>query len=136
MIDKAKKYLKEVKELNKQGRAILNEMKKTRNPQKLEALKKELDLVQDKVSVILPLAFEEAESDSPTPPKDEVTQEQAQEVWDSIRKKIRLAKFNDEGIELPAIDMAKLFRGRKSATLRDINSQVKDIINGWEPVTD
>ena len=68
--------------------------------------------------------------------KERVTQKQAQDVWDAIRWKIRLARLNDEGIELPAIEMAKLFRGRKSATLRDINSQVKDIINGWEPVTD
>ena len=66
--------------------------------------------------------------------KERVTQKQAQDVWDAIRWKIRLARFNDEGIELPAIDMAKLFRGRKTATWKDINSQVQDIINGWEPL--
>ena len=66
-------------------------------------------------------------------PTDMITPMQAQAVWDSIRDNIRLAKFKDEGIELPAIDMAKLFQGRKSATWQDINAQVQDIINGWEP---
>lgn len=61
---------------------------------------------------------------------------QAQAVWDSIRNNIRLAKFNDAGIELPAIDMAKLFQGRKSATWQDINAKVQDIINTWEPTID
>ena len=67
--------------------------------------------------------------------KEHITQKQAQDVWDSIRTNIRLAKFNDAGIELPAIDMAKLFRGHKSATWQEINCQVQDIINKWEPPT-
>ena len=65
--------------------------------------------------------------------KERLTQEQAQATWNTIRKKIRLAKFNDDGIELPAIDMAKFFHGRKSATWQEINSKVQDIINRWEP---
>jgi hypothetical protein len=68
--------------------------------------------------------------------KERITQMQAQAVWDSIRNNIRLAKFNDAGIELPAIDMAKLFQGRKSATWQDINAIVQDIINTWEPTID
>lgn len=68
--------------------------------------------------------------------KERITQMQAQAVWDSIRNIIRLAKFNDAGIELPAIDMAKLFQGRKSATWQDINAKVQDIINTWEPTID
>lgn len=68
--------------------------------------------------------------------KERITQKQAQAVWDSIRNNIRLAKFNNAGIELPAIDMAKLFQERKSATWQDINAQVQDIINRWEPPTD
>ncbi len=66
--------------------------------------------------------------------KERITEKQAQSVWDSIRTNIRLAKFNDVGIELPAIDMAKLFRGRQSATWKDINAQVQEFINRWEPI--
>jgi len=66
--------------------------------------------------------------------KERITQKQAQDVWDAIRWKIRLARFSDEGIELPAIDMAKLFRGRKTVTWKDINAQIQDIINRWEPL--
>ena len=68
--------------------------------------------------------------------KERITQQQAQTVWDSIRDNIRLGKFNDAGIELPTIHMSKLFRGRKSATWQDINAQVQDIINQWQPTAD
>ena len=68
--------------------------------------------------------------------KERITQQQAQAVWYSIRDHIRLAKFNDAGIELPAIDMSKLFHFRKSATWQDINAQVQDIINQWHPTAD
>ena len=68
--------------------------------------------------------------------KERITQKQAQDVWDSIRTNIRLAKFNDAGIKLPTIDMGKIFGERKSATWKDINAQVQDIINRWEPTID
>lgn len=134
-MDRQTKTIKEFKELNKQARSILNKMKRTSDPIILEELRKEFDEVNAKLTIIQKSAIAILEDDKPIT-KDKVTQKQAQEIWDAIRNKIRLAKFNDSGIELPAIDMAKLFRGRKSATWQDINSQVQDIINGWEPVTD
>ena len=134
-MDRQTKTIKEFKELNKQARSILNKMKRTSNPLVLEELRKEFAEVEAQLSITQESAIAILEDDKPIT-KDKVTQKQAQEVWDDIRNKIRLAKFNDSGIELPAIDMAKLFRGRKSATWQDINSQVQDIINGWEPVTD
>lgn len=133
MLEKSKKITKEIKELNKQSREILNQIKKTRDPLKLENLQKEFDALQEKVSTLLPLAFEEAESDCPALQKDELTQEQAQEVWDSIRATIRLAKFNDSGIELPEIDMAKIFQGSKTAKWQEVNSQIQKIIKIWKP---
>ena len=133
-MDRRTKTIKEFKELNKQARSILNKMQRTSDPIILEELRKEFDEVNAKLTIIQKSAIAILEDDKPIT-KDKVTQKQAQEIWDAIRNKIRLAKFNDSGIELPAIDMAKLFRGRKSATWQDINSQVQDIINGWEPVT-
>lgn len=133
-MDRQTKTIKEFKELNKQARSILNKMKRTSNPLVLEELRKEFAEVEAQLSITQESAIAILEDDKPIT-KDKVTQKQAQEVWDDIRNKIRLAKFNDSGIELPAIDMSKLFRGRKSATWQDINSQVQDIINGWEPVT-
>ncbi len=66
--------------------------------------------------------------------KKRITQVQAQKQWDEIRNRVRLAKYNDDGIELPAIDMGELFNGRKYATPQDISQQLKDIINRWNPV--
>lgn len=134
-MDRRTKIIKEFKELNKQARSILNKMQRTSDPIILEELRKEFDEVNAQLSITQKSAIAILEDDKPIT-KDKVTQKQAQEIWDAIRNKIRLAKFNDSGIELPAIDMAKLFRGRKSATWQDINSQVQDIINEWEPVTD
>lgn len=68
--------------------------------------------------------------------KKTLTQQQAQETWDKIREQVRLAPFNDEGISLPDIDMAKIFRGRNSLTWEKVTQEVTSIIENWLPSTE
>jgi len=131
-ISEQNEVLKEYKQLNRQARSILKQMKVTPDSELRRELYKQFNAIQqriDKVEVLVKQILEEYE-------KPIITPGQAQNVWDNIRQSIRLAKFNDNGIELPAIDMSKLFRGRKSATWQEINTQIQDIINEWEPLTD
>lgn len=65
--------------------------------------------------------------------KERITQIQAQAIYDAIRNNIRLAKFNDSGIELPHIDMTELFQGRKSANIEKIQTGIQSIIDNWNP---
>ena len=65
--------------------------------------------------------------------KERMTLQQAQEAWNKIEENIRLAPFNDEGISLPHIDMAKIFNGRKSMTWYAITDEVQRIIDEWQP---
>ncbi len=65
--------------------------------------------------------------------KERITQKQAQAIYDAIRNNIRLAKFNDSGIELPHIDMTELFQGRKSANIEKIQTGIQSIIDNWNP---
>ena len=65
--------------------------------------------------------------------KERMTLQQAQEAWNKIEENSRLAPFNDEGISLPHIDMAKIFNGRKSMTWHAITDEVQRIINEWQP---
>ena len=110
-------------------------MKVTPDSEVRRELYKQFNAIQqriDKVEILVKQILEEYEK----PLTDTITPRQAQNVWDNIRQSIRLAKFNDNGIELPAIDMSKLFRGRKYTTWQEINTQIQDIINEWEPLTD
>ena len=131
-ISEQNKVLTEYKQLNRQARAILKQMKNAPDSESRRELHEQFNAIQqriDKVEVLVKQILEEYE-------KPIITPGQAQNVWDNIRQSIRLAKFNDNGIELPAIDMSKLFRGRKYATWQEINTQIQDIINEWEPLTD
>lgn len=65
--------------------------------------------------------------------KERMTLQQAQQTWDKIEQKIKLAPFNDEGITLPHIDMAKIFNGRQSMTWHAITDEVQHIIETWQP---
>lgn len=65
--------------------------------------------------------------------KERMTLQQAQEAWNKIEENIKLAPFNDEGICLPHIDMAKIFNGRKSMTWHAITDEMQRIINEWQP---
>ncbi len=65
--------------------------------------------------------------------KERLTLQQAQANWDKIENHIKLAKFNDDGITLPHIDMAKIFNGRQSMTWHAITEEVQHIIDTWKP---
>ena len=65
--------------------------------------------------------------------KERMTLQQAQQAWDKIEQNIKLAPFNDEGISLPHIDMAKIFNGRLSMSWQKITEAIQDIINKWDP---
>lgn len=66
--------------------------------------------------------------------KERITQKQAQAIYDAIRGNIRLAKYNDSGMELPHIDMADLFQGRKSTNIEEITTGIQSIIENWKPI--
>lgn len=68
--------------------------------------------------------------------KERLTLKQAQKVWNDIEQNIKLAPFNDEGINLPHIDMAKIFNGRQSMTWHAITDEVQRIIEEWQPPTE
>jgi len=134
MNNNEKNILKELKSINKRARSIFAEMKKTNDPQTCAQLQKEFDENQAEFDEV----WRSAETvliknSTATIPEDEITLDQAQNVWNSIRENIRLAKFNDSGIELPDICMAKLFKDRKSVRWQDINAEVQSIIDKWEP---
>lgn len=65
--------------------------------------------------------------------KERITPKQAQAIYDAIRNNIRLAKFNDSGLELPHIDMTELFHGRKSVHIEEITTGIQSIIEDWKP---
>lgn len=65
--------------------------------------------------------------------KKSMTQQQAQATWDKIRDHIRLAPFNDDGISLPHIDMAKIFNGRQSMSWNAITDEMQRIVESWQP---
>lgn len=65
--------------------------------------------------------------------KERMTLPQAQQAWDKIEKNIKLAPFNDEGFNLPHIDMVKIFNGRQSMTWHAITDEVQRIIEAWQP---
>lgn len=130
-----KQYIKEFKELNRQTRTIIKKMSEASDHQTFLKLQNELDALQprlDELTQIAKTIIDENEN----PPKNIMTPLQAQFIYDAIRQKIRLAKFKDSGIELPDINVKKLFHGRKIANVQDITNQIQDIINRWEPVTD
>ena len=61
---------------------------------------------------------------------ERITLNQAQRVYDNIVRHIKLTGWKGERLELPAIDMAAIFNGRKSMThyhvLEAINKVIAD----------
>ena len=62
-----------------------------------------------------------------------MTLQQAQQAWDRIEQEIKLAPFNDDGISLPHIDMAKIFNGRQSMSWNAITDEIQRIVESWQP---
>ena len=62
-----------------------------------------------------------------------MTLQQAQQTWDRIEQGVKLAPFNDDGINLPHIDMAKIFNGRQSMTWNAITDEIQRIVESWQP---
>lgn len=134
-IKEQNQIVREMRQLNKASRVILKQMQATNDHEEFMTLKAELEAINHRFNEIVPTALKTLEENE-NPPKNEtptVTPLLAQFIWENIRRKIRLAKFNDEGIELPQIDMKKLFNGCKRATVQEISDQLQDIINKWQP---
>lgn len=127
-----KKFVKAFSRLNQQARAILNEYERTHDPDAKAELWQQLNEIQERLTEYNKIAALTMGEDE-TSPLDVVTIAKAQMTWDNIRSHLRLAKFNDEGIELPEIDMSQLFRGKEYATWQDINAHIKEIIDHWSP---
>ena len=58
--------------------------------------------------------------------------EQAQKVWDACRK-IHLAKFGDNGVTLPKLDMAEVFNGRDAIDVDEVTAFCHRFIEQWKP---
>lgn len=56
---------------------------------------------------------------------ERITLQQAQRCYDSIQAQIKLAPSNGACVELPHIDMAGIFAGRKSMTWQAVTAAVK-----------
>ena len=65
--------------------------------------------------------------------KKRMTLQQAQQTWDRIEQEIKLAPFNDDGISLPHIDMAKIFNSRQSMPWNAITDEIQRIVESWKP---
>ncbi len=65
---------------------------------------------------------------------ERLTLKQAQDIWDEIQNGIALnGKMDGNGVKLPAIDLAKIFAGRKSMTWHEIGRELVTIIAAWQP---
>jgi len=59
---------------------------------------------------------------------ERITLNQAQRVYDNIVRHIKLTGWKGERLELPAIDMAAIFNGRKSMTHYHVLDAINKII--------
>ena len=131
-IEEYKRVNKEYKALNRQARAIIKQMQLSPDSNTMAELQRQWDELQQRLDEVNEVA-ERILEENETPLTDIVTPTQAQNIWNNIRSKIRLAKFNDDGVELPAIDMKRLFDGRKYMSLKSFDEQIKHIIEEWNP---
>lgn len=61
-----------------------------------------------------------------------ITREEAEKVWATVRK-IRLAKFNDNGVSLPKLDMEEVFHGRDAVDIDEVTAYCQRFIEQWRP---
>lgn len=131
-ISEQKKIVKEYKQLNRQARAIIKQMQQSADSQTIAELQRQWSELQQRLDEINEVAVRIIEENE-TPLTDIVTPTQAQRIWDEIRNKIRLAKFHDEGIQPPDIDMKKVFAGKKYLEVHALNAAIQKIIGKWSP---
>lgn len=60
--------------------------------------------------------------------KERMTLSQAQRVYDNIVRHVKITGWKDEKKELPPIDMAAIFAGRKSMTYYHVLRAINDIL--------
>ena len=131
-LQEQKKVVEEYKRLNKQARNILKQMKESPNLETSMALETQFEEVQaqlDKIQTVAEMILKENEN----PPTDIVALTQAQRVWNDIRDHIRLAKYGDEGVQLPEIDMREIFKDKRHLPLTEVTNQILSFFENWQP---
>jgi len=131
-LEEQKKVIEEFKQLNKQARAILKQMKQSLDFETSMALQEQFNAIKRRLDKISSNAIKILEEND-KPLTDIVTPTQAQNVWNGIRDNIRLAKFGDDGVPLPDIDMRKIFKRKKYLPLAEVTKEILSIIEKWQP---
>ena len=133
ILKQQKEFIRESRKLNRQSRSILRQMKESQDHQKYMELKTTFDALQvrlDELDKIGEKLIEESEK----PENGVVTPLQMYNLWSAIRGRIRLAKFGDNGVELPEIDVEKIFKGRRYRPLDEVTAEILSIIEKWQPL--
>ena len=123
ILKQQKEFIRESRKLNRQSRSILRQMKESQDHQKYMELKTTFDALQvrlDELDKIGEKLIEESEK----PENGVVTPLQMYNLWSAIRGRIRLAKFGDNGVELPEIDVEKIFKGRRYRPLDEVTAEI------------
>lgn len=131
-LQEAKTFVAEFARLNRQARKLLALLETTHDENERKEVYEKFLAINQKLSDYnkrAPLYIGELEE----PLNHTITPLQAQRIWDDIRNKIRLAKFNDEGIQPPDIDMKKVFAGKKYMAVHALNDAIQEIICKWSP---
>lgn len=57
--------------------------------------------------------------------RNRITIKKAQKVWDSIRTSLKIAPYQGEAQQLPHIDMAEIFAGRKTMKADEVEKEIR-----------